>query len=131
MAVLTQKGIFELQDSDTKEVLLNNSSVKKVAVVYGQTETGVAVYLQIKFDKEGTKKLEEISKKYIQTTEQQTNENGETEDKEVKKEVSIVFDGQEYRTTYFGDTITDGTLNVAIGSGKNNSSIQNYVLIAD
>lgn len=131
LAVLTQKGIFELQDSDTKEVLLNNSSVKKVAVVYGQTETGVAVYLQIKFDKEGTKKLEEISKKYIQTTEQQTNENGETEDKEVKKEVSIVFDGQEYRTTYFGDTITDGTLNVAIGSGKNNSSIQNYVLIAD
>lgn len=131
LAVLAQKGIFELQDSDTKEVLLNNNSVKKVAVVYGQTETGVAVYLQIKFDKEGTKKLEEISKKYIQTTEQQTNENGETEDKEVKKEVAIVFDGQEYRTTYFGDTITDGTLNVAIGSGKNNSSIQNYVLIAD
>ena len=61
LAVLAQKGIFELQDSDTKEVLLNNNSVKKVAVVYGQTETGVAVYLQIKFDKEGTKKLEEIS----------------------------------------------------------------------
>lgn len=131
LAVLAQKGIFELQDSETKEVLLNNSSVKKVAVVYGQTETDVAVYLQIKFDKEGTKKLEEISKKYIQTTEQQTNENGEIEDKEVTKEVSIVFDGQEYRTTYFGDTITDGTLNVAIGSGKNNSAIQNYVLIAN
>lgn len=131
LSILTQKGTFELQDNDTKEVLLNNDNVKNAKVVYGQTESGVSVYLQIKFDKVGTQKLEEISQKYVKTTEQQTNENGETEDKEVKKEVAIVFDGQEYRTTYFGDTITDGTLNVAIGSGKNNSSIQNYVLIAD
>ena len=87
--------------------------------------------MQIKFNKEGTIKLEEISKKYIKTTEQETNENGETEDKEVTKEVSIVFDGQEYRSTYFGDTISDGTLNVAMGSGENNSSIENYVLVAN
>ena len=131
LAVLAQKGIFELQDSETKEVLLNNSNIKSVAVVYGQTESEVSVYLQIKFNKEGTIKLEEISKKYIKTTEQETNENGETEDKEVTKEVSIVFDGQEYRTTYFGDTISDGTLNVAMGSGENNSSIENYVLVAN
>lgn len=131
LAVLAQKGIFELQDSETKEVLLNNSNIKSAAVVYGQTESGVAVYLQIKFDKDGTKKLEEISKKYVKTTEKQTNENGEEEDKEVTKEVSILFDGQEYRSTYFGDTITDGTLNVAMGSGKDSSSVENYVLIAN
>ena len=131
LAVLAQKGVFELQDSETKEVLLNNSNIKSTAVVYGQTESGVAVYLQIKFDKDGTKKLEEISKKYVKTTEKQTNENGEEEDKEVTKEVSILFDGQEYRSTYFGDTITDGTLNVAMGSGKDISSVENYVLIAN
>lgn len=131
LAVLAQKGVFELQDSETKEVLLNNSNIKSAAVVYGQTESGVAVYLQIKFDKDGTKKLEEISKKYVKTTEKQTNENGEEEDKEVTKEVSILFDGQEYRSTYFGDTITDGTLNVAMGSGKDSSSVENYVLIAN
>ena len=68
LAVLAQKGVFELQDSETKEVLLNNSNIKSTAVVYGQTESGVAVYLQIKFDKDGTKKLEEISKKYVKTT---------------------------------------------------------------
>lgn len=131
LAVLAQKGVFELQDSETKEVLLNNSNIKNAAVVYGQTESGVSVYLQIKFDKEGTSKLEEISKKYIKTTEQQTNEAGETEDKEVTKEVSIVFDGQEYRSTYFGDTISDGTLNVAMGSGKDSASVENYVLVAN
>ena len=63
LAVLAQKGVFELQDSETKEILLNNSNIKNAAVVYGQTESGVSVYLQIKFDKEGTSKLEEISKK--------------------------------------------------------------------
>lgn len=131
LAVLAQKGIFELQDSETKEVLLNNSNIKNASVVYGQTETGVSVYLQIKFNKEGTKKLEEISKNYIQTTEQITNESGETEEKEVTKEVSILFDGQEYRTTYFGDTITDGILNVAMGAGADNKDIENYVLIAN
>ena len=131
LAVLAQKGVFELQDSETKEVLLNNSNIKNATVVYGQTESGVSVYLQIKFDKEGTSKLEEISKKYIKTTEQQTNEAGETEDKEVTKEVSIVFDGQEYRSTYFGDTISDGTLNVAMGSGKDSASVENYVLVAN
>lgn len=131
LAVLAQKGIFELQDSETKEVLLNNSNIKNASVVYGQTETEVSVYLQIKFNKEGTKKLEEISKKYIQTTEEQTNEDGETEEKEVTKEVSILFDGQEYRTTYFGDTIKDGTLNVAMGSGADSASIENYVLVAN
>ena len=79
----------------------------------------------------GISNLEEISKKYVKTTEKQTNENGEEEDKEVTKKVSILFDGQEYRSTYFGDTITDGTLNVAMGSGKDSSSVENYVLIAN
>lgn len=131
LSILTQKGTFELQDNDTKEVLLNNDNVKNAKVVYGQTESGVSVYLQIKFNKVGTQKLEEISQKYIQTTEQQTNENGEVEENEVTKEVSIVFDGQDYKTTYFGDKISDGTLNVPMGSGTDNSAIQNYILAAN
>ena len=54
LSILTQKGTFELQDNDTKEVLLNNDNVKNAKVVYGQTESGVSVYLQIKCDKVGT-----------------------------------------------------------------------------
>ncbi len=123
---LAQRGVFELKDNETNEVLLNNNDIDNSKVVYGQTQTGNTVYLQIKFNKEGARKLQEISGKYISTTTQVANENGELEDKEEKKEVAIAFDGETYRTTYFGDTITDGTLNVAIGTGSDATILNQY-----
>lgn len=123
---LAQRGVFELKDNETNEVLLNNNDIDNSKVVYGQTQTGNTVYLQIKFNKEGARKLQEISGKYISTTTQVANENGELENKEEKKEVAIAFDGETYRTTYFGDTITDGTLNVAIGTGSDTTILNQY-----
>lgn len=123
---LAQRGAFELKDNETNEVLLSNNDIDNSKVVYGQTETGNTVYLQIKFNKEGAKKLQEISKKYVATTAQVANENGELEDQEETKEVAIVFDGETYRTTYFGDTITDGTLNVAMGTGSDAATLNQY-----
>lgn len=123
---LAQRGAFELKDNETNEVLLSNNDIDNSKVVYGQTETGNTVYLQIKFNKEGAKKLQEISQKYVATTTQVANENGELEDKEETKEVAIVFDGETYRTTYFGDTITDGTLNVAMGTGSDAATLNQY-----
>lgn len=123
---LAQRGAFELKDNETNEVLLTNNDIDNSKVVYGQTETGNTVYLQIKFNKEGAKKLQEVSQKYVATTAQVANENGELEDQEETKEVAIVFDGETYRTTYFGDTITDGTLNVAMGTGSDASTLNQY-----
>ncbi len=133
ISVLAQKGAFELKDSETNEVLLNNSNIQKVRVVYGQAETEAttSVYLQINFNKEGKQKLEEISKTYVATTKQEENENGELEDKTETKEVSIVFDGQTYRTTYFGDVITDGNLNIPIGVANDTNTLQQYVKLAE
>ena len=128
---ISQKGVFELKDNETNEVLLNNSYIENSKVVYGQTDTGNTVYLQIKFNKDGKEKLEQISKQYISTTTQVTNEKGELEDKTETKEVAIVFDGQTYRTTYFGDTITDGTLNIAIGGGSDSTTLQQYIKSAN
>ena len=76
---LTKKGTFELADSETKEVLIDSSRMKSAEVVYGQADTGTTVYLQIKLDKEGKRKLEEISKIYTQSVVQTTNEEGKTE----------------------------------------------------
>lgn len=123
---LAQRGIFELKDGETNDVLLNNTYVQKSNVVYGQDQSGNTVYLQIKFNEEGSKKLQEISQKYVATTTQVENEKGELESKEEKKEVAIVFDGETYKTTYFGDTITDGTLNIAIGTASNAETLNQY-----
>ncbi len=128
---LTQKGVFELTDSETNDVLLDNSYIESSKVVYGQTNSGNSVYLQIKFNKNGRKKLEEISKIYVSTTTQVTNNEGELEDNTETKEVAIVFDGETYKTTYFGDTITDGTLNILIGTGNDSATLQQYANVAN
>lgn len=128
---LAQRGAFELKDNETNEVLLSNSDIDDSKVVYGQTETGNTVYLQIKFNKEGAKKLQEISQKYVSTTTQVANEEGKLEDTTETKEVAIVFDGETYRTTYFGDIITDGTLNVAMGTGSDAATLNQYAKVAN
>lgn len=128
ITVLTTKGTFQVVDSeDTDNVLLDNSNIKDVKVVYGQTQTGMIVYLQVKFDKDGAKKLEEISKIYVETKVEGTNEEGEPEEQTESKDVSIMLDGQAIRTTHFGDAITNGMLNIPVGSGADSTSLKQYI----
>lgn len=129
---LIQKGSFELIDDETGETLLDTNSIESTKVVYGQSATGeTTVYLQIKFNKAGQAKLEDISKVYVETTAENTNENEESEDSTTTKNVAIVLNGEKYRTTYFGETITDGTLNVAIGSSSDSKELQEYSVSAN
>ena len=128
---LLQSGTFELKDSETEEILIDTSKVKKATVVYGQTETETSVYLQIKLDKEGKQKLKEVSETYVQNTIETTNEEGETEETTETKKVSLYLNEEEVLETYFGETITDGTLNVAIGSGSDTETLQQYIDMAN
>lgn len=128
---LLQSGTFELKDSETEEVLIDTSKVKKATVVYGQTETETSVYLQIKLDKEGKQKLKEVSEIYVQNIIETTNEEGETEETTETKKVSLYLNEEEVLETYFGETISDGTLNVAIGSGSDTETIQQYINTAN
>ena len=75
---ISTNGKFEVQDSETKEVLLNNSNVKRANVMYSSENSGTSVYLNIEFNKEGKSKLENISDEYktINTT---NTENATTE----------------------------------------------------
>ena len=62
--VINTPGKFELTDSQTGEVLLNNDNIKEVLVASGresQTATAATAYIDIKFNEEGTKKLKEIT----------------------------------------------------------------------
>ncbi len=70
---LSSTGKFEIIDSETKEVLMDNNDIKRARVMYGSdssgTTAGTTVYLDIEFNKDGSKKLEEISEKYVKSEE--------------------------------------------------------------
>lgn len=129
-------GRFEIQDSETGEVLMNNDDVKQANVMSNAnsqtaSQSGTTIYLNIEFTKEGSKKLEEISNKYVKSseTENNTDENTEaTEEKSEEKKVSIKLDDTEIITTSFDEPITTGSLQLSMGgSSKEQKTLQTYV----
>lgn len=117
---LTLKGDFTIIDSDTKEVLLNKDDLKNATIMYYPESTGTTVYLSINFNEEGTKKLEDVTKTYIETTD----ENGES----TKKTITMQLDGQELLTTYFGETISNGQLQISIGNSTSDATeLNDYI----
>lgn len=146
VATLQEVGKFEMKDSETDEVLLNNSDVKDAKVLYNNTQSGVNVYLEIVFNKEGKKKLQEISKEYNSnaTTEDtntianntvaneiteadlnaaETNEatNTTTEDTTTAstKKINVEVDGNAIaQEQQFSEENITGTLDLLIGNGS-------------
>ena len=111
---LTSVGKFEIQNNDTKEVLITNQDIEDVSVLYNNTTTGTDIYLGIEFNKEGTKKLEDITRTYIKSTDQDGNE--------TEKKINMLLDGNSILTTSFTEPIVDGKLQLSVGSGSASSS---------
>lgn len=125
-------GEFKIIDSETEEVLIDSSLVKKSGVLYSSANSSTTtVYLDIEFNKEGSKKLEELSKTYVKTTEQVVDENGQSNDKTVEKKVTVKIDDSTIISTSFGETLTSGHLYISVGQGTtNNEELRNYALQA-
>lgn len=123
---LMQRGILNIVDSENDAVLLDNNDLKTSKIMYASEETGISVYLQLEFNDEGSKKLEEISKTYIETTEEKQNEEGEIETITTTKTVDVEIDGTTYSTTYFGETMTDGVLYVPFMAGLTSEEVSLY-----
>ena len=114
---LTYLGTFSIKDSETKEVLLDNSGIKSSRAVYSDDTSGTTVYLSIEFNKEGTKKFEEITKKYTTST----NNEGTSQ----TKKITINLDEQQLVETYFSKPIADGVLQLSIGQVSTDSKTIN------
>ena len=130
-SLLNQAGNFKIVDYQNGLELMNNSDIKDVSVIYSNNSS-YSTYLQIQFNKDGAEKLRDMSKKYVEiknekeenkeeieeTTENQE-ENSETEEaneeETTKKYVSIVLDDSTLMTTYFGEEMTQGILQIQIG----------------
>ncbi len=143
---LNTVGRFEIIDSETKDVLMNNNDLKEAKVMYGSNSTssnGTTVYLDMTFTKEGTKKLEDISNKYKKVEEKENTDTNETTDStntttneetnkseentEKEKQITMKLDEQEIMTTSFDETIKTGTLQLSIGASASDSkTLQGY-----
>lgn len=130
--LLGQVGKFKIVDYQNGVELMNNSDIKDVSVVYSNTSS-YNTYLQIEFNKQGAQKLREMSKEYVEIKEEkaETTENSETEEasqteedadeETTKKYVSIVLDDSTLMTTYFGEEMTQGILQIPVGNGTSDT----------
>lgn len=101
-------GKFEIKDSDDNTILITNEDVKSAKAVYkSQTYSGPIISMEINFTKEGAKKLEEITKKYVKTTA----EDGTTSE----KKVNLELDGQKLISMSFDEVNKDGKLKLYAG----------------
>lgn len=111
------RGEFKVIDSETKEVLLNESHLEKAYWSYNATETGTTIFLVMQFNEEGTGILKNITNTYVSYE-----ENGETK----TKKVSFMIDESSLLDTYFDEEISNGMIQLSIGktstSGENFSS---------
>jgi len=128
------QGEFFMKDAETGEVLLNNEDLKEALVGYYAGETGTSVYLTLQFDKEGTEKLKNVSSTYVQTTETKdvTAEDGTVKQEEstVTKNVDLYIDGNKIVSSYFGEPIENGQLQLTMGQATTNAEELQEVLTA-
>ncbi len=111
-ALGSSTGKIEIIDTETEEVLIDRKMIKKISAYYVASDTATAenptydLGISLEFTSEGEKKLNEISKIYIETVDS----SGDT----TQKTVTVRIDGEDKRTTYFSPDGTYTTLNVTL-----------------
>lgn len=113
ISYLISSGSFQIIDSDTEEILMDNNDVENASVVYGTTTSGITVYLDVKFTKDGQEKIKEISNNYKKV---------EDTENETQKTITIMLNEQQFLKTYFGEEITNGELTISIGNSTNDKN---------
>ena len=147
---LTTVGKLEILDSETNDVLLDNNSIESSKVLYNRATSGTSVYLEIAFNKDGKNKLEEISKTYVKTENNTTDENATTDENnteatentnetntenttsetssKTEKKISLKIDGSELMSTTFDEPITSGKIQLSVGKATTDSTtLKGYV----
>ncbi|MCI8961773.1 MAG: hypothetical protein HFJ18_02485 [Clostridia bacterium] len=119
---LLASGKFEIVDTNDKTVLMTNADIESANVLYNSTESGVNVYLDIKFNKEGKKKIKQISKDYIAVEE---NKEEETEESTTEKTVTIKVNDEEFLSTHFDAEISELTITMGSASTDSDSISEN------
>ena len=116
---LYSRGIFTIEN-ENGEVLLDNSNLEKVQVGYTKTGTnGNTIYLSFHFNEESFEKLNEITKTYVDGTDEDGND--------TSKQVSIKIDESPLIETTFDEEISNGILSLTLGTSTDNNTLNSYI----
>ncbi len=131
---VTTVGKIEIIDDQNGLVLLDDAGLKNAVATYNTSaENGYQGYLILTYDKSSAQKLKDISNKYVEvknenvnndnvesTEVQETEETQETTENEEPETtinyISIKLDGQTLIKTYFGQELSNGTLQIPMGN---------------
>lgn len=116
-----------LLDGETFENVFDSSYLKKAEVAYSQGNTETAVLLQLSFNEEGTKKLQELNNIYVETTTTETNEAGEEEEVTNSKTVWVFLNGSFIGTTVLPNIVYDNKIMFTFGLSNDSNEIQEAV----
>lgn len=155
LADITQKGKFEVVDSSNDEVLMTNADIRSTDVRNTTAYVGTqAVYMDINFNGEGSRKFKDITINYQntvanetvdnttdntvsnETTENTTNETAETNNETTNettddgtsetetKEIALNIDGTSMMTTTFSEVIDNGVLSLSLGTASSSDDLR-------
>lgn len=133
-----EQGKFEIVDSETKEVFINNDDIKLVNVLYGSTQSGTVVYLNIEFTKDGAEKYTDLTTRYKTLDESEENEDNtstegvdvtDTTDESIENgteetkqpQITLQMDGTNVLTQSFDEPNTSGKIQLSFNGATTNS----------
>ena len=120
---LSYQGKFEIVDTTSKEVLMDNSDLDRAEVGYGSDNTGnTVVYFSFIFTEAGKEKFKNVTNTYrhVENTET-TEESTESEENSEEKTISLNYDGETLFSTHFEEEISNGILQLNLGTSANNT----------
>ncbi len=119
--LISTMGKVEIIDHQTGIILMDNSNIKKATMLGSSSNNTYQAYLQLEFDEEGTEILKEISNEYITVTDGAGNE--------TTNYISVTLDDQTLITTYFGEELDTGAIQIPFGDSS--ETYEDYVAVAE
>lgn len=121
---LKNSGAFMLLDGETFEAVFETSQLKEAKAMYNNNGVETGVFLQIDFNKEGKQKLKELSEIYVETTSEETNENGEVEEVSNAKTVWVILNDALIGQTVIPNILYNDSIMLTFAYSSDEEEIQ-------
>lgn len=126
---IKMEGKLEFVDSTTEDVILSYNDFTKAEITYAALDNGsYNVYINLKLNKSGLEKINDIDKYKTVETSEENEEESETEDT-TESTAQLLFDGEEIAEVSYDDILLNNkTLRITIGESLTSNSTINSKL---